>query len=144
MRDFKDHLAQMLESHGLGPDPKFDESRPPDVWDLDWAVDEARHERLIALHEAAATAFWDGQRDSQGLGTAEPRLLHAQCQFRGGPGREADAAKGWAWELGTYFKRGIGEPPVVTYADGIYTVVGLMQTTHPNDHPNADGIVVFT
>jgi hypothetical protein len=43
-----------------------------------------------------------------------------------------------------YFKRGVGEPPVVTYAGGVYTVVGLIQTTHPGDRPKPDGIVWFT
>jgi hypothetical protein len=38
----------------------------------------------------------------------------------------------------------VGEQPVVTYAGGVYTVIGLITTTHPGDHPKADGIVWFT
>ena len=32
-----------------------------------------------------------------------------------------------------YFLRGVGEAPAVTYDAGVYTVSGLMQTTHPGD-----------
>jgi hypothetical protein len=63
----------------------------------------------------------------------EPRNVTAICQFRGGPGREREAALAWAFELTYYFLRGVGEAPVVTYADGIYTCTGLMTTTHPFD-----------
>jgi hypothetical protein len=63
----------------------------------------------------------------------EPRVVIAICQFRGGPGREAEAAEAWAFELTYYFTRGVGEPPEVTYSDGVYTCKGLMTTTHPGD-----------
>ena len=66
--------------------------------------------------------------------SGEPRIVTAVCQFRGGPGREREAAEAWAFELTYYFKRGIGEPPLVTYENGVYTVRGLMTTTHPGDH----------
>jgi hypothetical protein len=36
-------------------------------------------------------------------------------------------------ELTYYFLRGVGEQPVVSYDAGVYTVSGLMQTTHPGD-----------
>ena len=61
------------------------------------------------------------------------RQVTAVCRFRGGPGREAEAAEAWAFELVYYFTRAVGEPPEVTYADGVYTCTGLMQTTHPYD-----------
>jgi hypothetical protein len=67
-----------------------------------------------------------------------PRQVTAVARFRGGPGREDDAAQAWAFELTYYFTRGVTEPPQVTYADGIYTCTGLMQTTHPGDHPVTD------
>lgn len=68
----------------------------------------------------------------------EPRQVIAIARFRGGPGREAEAAEAWAFELTYYFTRGIGEPPQVTYENGIYTCTGLMQTTHPGDRPVTD------
>jgi hypothetical protein len=61
------------------------------------------------------------------------RLVIAVTRFCGGPGREQEAAEAWAFELTYYFLRGIGEPPQVTYSDGVYTCQGLMQTTHPGD-----------
>jgi hypothetical protein len=65
----------------------------------------------------------------------EPRQVTAVMEFRGGPGREAEAAEAWAFELTYYFTRGVGEPPLVSYdeAAGIYTCTGLIQTTHPGD-----------
>ena len=65
----------------------------------------------------------------------EARLVTAVTRFSGGPGREREAAEAWAFELTYYFKRGVGEQPVVTYdADaGVYTCTGLMATTHPYD-----------
>lgn len=71
----------------------------------------------------------------------EPRQVTAVMEFRGGPGREADAAAAWAFELTYYFTRGVGEPPLVSYdeAAGIYTCTGLIQTTHPGDKPVSDG-----
>jgi hypothetical protein len=64
---------------------------------------------------------------------AEARNVIAVTRFRGGPGREQEAAEAWAFELTYYFLRGVGEPPQVTYSDGIYTCQGIMQTTHPLD-----------
>lgn len=65
----------------------------------------------------------------------EPRLVTAVLLFRAGPGREQEAAEAWAFELTYYFLRGVGEAPAVTYDPdaGVYTVSGLMQTTHPGD-----------
>lgn len=63
----------------------------------------------------------------------EPRNVLAVCRFRGGPDREQEAAEAWAFELTYYFHRGVGEAPQVDYADGVYTVTGLMTTTHPGD-----------
>lgn len=68
----------------------------------------------------------------------EPRQVTAIARFRGVPGREAEAAEAWAFELVYYFTRGIGEPPAVDYADGIYTCTGIMQTTNPGDGPVTD------
>ena len=61
------------------------------------------------------------------------RNVIAVYRFRGGPGRETEAAEAWAFEITYYFLRGVGEQPIVTYQDGIYTVSGLMTTTHPWD-----------
>ena len=61
------------------------------------------------------------------------RTVTAVTRFRGGPGREAEAAEAWAFELTYYFTRGVGEPPAVSYANGVYTCTGLMQTTDPGD-----------
>jgi hypothetical protein len=71
----------------------------------------------------------------RGVMTA-PRQVTASARFRGGPGREGEAAAAWAFELTYYFTRGVGEPPRVSYEDGIYTVTGLIQTTHPGDGPD--------
>jgi hypothetical protein len=60
-------------------------------------------------------------------------IVEAVTQFRGGPGREQEAAEAWAFELTYYFARGVGEAPQVTYGDGIYTCTGLMTATHPGD-----------
>jgi hypothetical protein len=77
------------------------------------------------------------------MGT-EPRLLRAGARFTGGPGREREAAEAWAFEMKTYFKRGVGEQPHVAYENGVYAVTGLIQTTHPGDHPDTEGTVWFT
>lgn len=82
----------------------------------------------------ADTAFTAAVRDLM----TEPRQVTAIARFRGGPGREGEAAEAWAFELTYYFTRGTGEPPAVSYADGIYTVTGLMQTTHPGDREVTD------
>lgn len=62
------------------------------------------------------------------------RTVEAVMCFSAGPGREQEAAEAWAFELTYYFTRGVGEQPRVEYADGVYTVTGLMTTTHPGDH----------
>lgn len=67
-----------------------------------------------------------------------PRQVTAICRFRGGPGREREAAEQWAFELTYYFTRGVGEPPLVTWQDGVYTCTGLIQTTHPGDSEVTD------
>jgi hypothetical protein len=113
---------------------------------MTWSLDFARNPvRVASLTELNATADdrWDGIGPSGGTGT-EPRLLRAGAQFTGSPGREREAAEAWAFEMKAYFKRGVGEQPVVSYASGVYTVIGLIQTTHPSDHPDAEGIVWFT
>jgi hypothetical protein len=66
-------------------------------------------------------------------GNAEAQTVTAVTRFRGGPGREAEAAEAWAFELTYYFTRGVSEPPTVSYANGVYTCTGLMQTTYPGD-----------
>lgn len=63
----------------------------------------------------------------------EPRNVIAVTRFRGGPGRQQEAAEAWAFELTHYFTRGVGERPDVQYSDGVYTCTGLMTTTHPFD-----------
>lgn len=113
---------------------------------MTWSLDFARHpERIAALTESTAlgSVRWDGIGSSEGMGT-EPRLLRAGARFAGGPGREREAAEAWAFEMKVYFKRGVGEQPHVTYENGVYTVTGLIQTTHPGDHPDAEGTVWFT
>ena len=64
---------------------------------------------------------------------SEPKLVTAVFRFYGGPEHEREAAEAWAFELTYYFLRGVGEQPAVTYDAGVYTVSGLMQTTHPGD-----------
>lgn len=61
------------------------------------------------------------------------RDVIAVARFHGGPGRERDAAEAWAFELKYYFRRRVGEQPQVAYKDGVYTVTGLMTTSHPYD-----------
>lgn len=82
----------------------------------------------------ADTAFTTAVRDLM----TEPRQVTAIARFRGGPGREQEAAEAWAFELTYYFTRCTGEPPTVSYADGIYTCTGIMQTTHPGDREITD------
>jgi hypothetical protein len=113
------------------------------TWSLDFARDPARVATLTARSESALPR-WDGTGSSGGTGATEPRLVNAGARFTGGPGREQEAAEAWAFEMKAYFKRGVGEQPRVTYASGVYTVIGLIQTTHPGDHPKPDGIVWFT
>lgn len=66
-------------------------------------------------------------------GDMPSRNVIAVCRFRGAPGRERQAAEAWAFELKYYFGRRVGEQPQVVYEDGIYTVTGLMSTSHPHD-----------
>jgi hypothetical protein len=110
------------------------------TWSLDFVRDPAR---VAALSKPSALPRWDGIGSSEGMGT-EPRLMRAGAWFTGGPGREREAAEAWAFEMKAYFKRGVGEQPQVTYANGTYTVIGLIQTTHPGDRPRADGVAWFT
>jgi hypothetical protein len=69
------------------------------------------------------------------------RIVTAVMCFRAGPGRETEAAEAWAFELTYYFMRRAGEQPAVTYAGGVYTVTGLMTTSHPFD---TGGTVTFS
>lgn len=112
------------------------------AWSLDFCLSLERAAILKELN-ASALPRWDGTAPTGGWGATEPRLVLAGARFSGGPGREREAAEAWAFELKAYFKRGVGEQPEVIFADGVYTVTGLMQTTHPGDHPGADGIVWF-
>ena len=114
------------------------------TWSLDFALDSARVATPTELNATSALPRWDGIGSPGGHGATEPRLVCAGARFTGGPGREREAAEAWAFEMKAYFKRGVGEPPVVTYANGTYTVIGLIQTTHPGDRPKPDGIVWFT
>lgn len=82
----------------------------------------------------ADTAFTAAVRDLM----TEPRQVTAIARFRAGPGREAEAAEAWAFELTYYFTRGVGEPPAVSYENGVYTCTGLIQTTHPGDREITD------
>lgn len=113
------------------------------TWSLDFARNPARVASLTEMN-VSALPRWDGIGVSGGHGETEPRLVNAGARFTGGPGREQEAAEAWAFEMKAYFKRGVGEQPQVTYERGVYTVVGLIQTTHPGDHPKPDGIVWFT
>jgi hypothetical protein len=112
------------------------------TWSLDFVRDP---KRIAVLTDASLSPLprWDG-RSSGGWGATEPRLVNSGCQFSAGPGREQEAAEAWAFEMKAYFKRGVGEPPAVAYAAGVYSVTGLIQTTHPGDRPGPDGIVWFT
>lgn len=82
----------------------------------------------------ADSAFITAVRDLM----TEPRQVTAIARFRGGPGREREAAEAWAFELTYYFTRGVGEPPLVSYENGIYICTGLIQTTHPGDRAVTD------
>jgi hypothetical protein len=64
---------------------------------------------------------------------APARTVTAVMKFRGTAGQEQRAAEAWAFELTYYFLRGVGEPPQVTYDNGVYTCSGPMTTTHPGD-----------
>jgi hypothetical protein len=70
----------------------------------------------------------------------EAIVVEAVAHFWAGPDREHDAALAWAYDLTHYFKRGVGEPPMVIatesapqwqahnsyYGDGYYdTACGL-------------------
>lgn len=110
-------------------------------WSLDFARNPARVASLMKLN-AETTYRYDGTGPAP-WGTAT-QLVLAGARFTGTPGREAEAAEAWAFEMKAYFHRGVGEPPKVTYDCGTYTVIGLIQTTHPGDHPGKDGIVWFT
>lgn len=91
-----------------------------------------RHEDLVAALDAerapvtpVSVAFTPRQ--------APVRNVIAVCRFSGEPGREQEAAEAWAFDLTYFFLRGVGEAPAVEYQNGIYTVRGLMTTTHLGD-----------
>lgn len=115
------------------------------MWNLDYCTNQARIDYLQNLQaEHPNQTRWDGISGNTNPYATEPRCILAQCQFEGGPGRDTEAAQAWAFELKHYFKRGVGEQPTVTYDNGVYTVIGLIQTTHPHDHTDHRGIAVFT
>lgn len=118
-------------------------SPPPVTWSLDHARNPERVAALVKLN-AETTVRFDGIGPPLPGDLRTPRLVRAGAWFRGAPGRERDAAEAWAFEMKAYFHRGTGEQPEVSYAAGIYRVIGLIQTTHPGDVPDADGIVWFT
>lgn len=105
-------------------------------WSIDFALDTDRIARLTEVR-ARLPRFDDAR-------APDARHVLAGAWFTGAPGREREAAEAWASEMKVYFARGVGEQPVVTYADGTYTVVGLITTSHPGDHPDQSGIVWFT
>lgn len=112
---------------------------------MSWSLDFARSpERVALLTELNAQEGirWDGTGNC--ILASPLRLVLAGTRFTGTPGREREAAEAWAFEMKAYFHRGVGEQPQVTYDHGTYTVIGLIQTTHPGDHPGKDGIVWFT
>lgn len=118
--------------------------RPP-YWRLNFSTDTARRESLLKLHEQYPDMLrWDGSANPY---AADTRCVLAGAKFTGEPGRGTEAAEAWAFEMKVYFKRGVGEQPQVWYddAEGVYTIVGLIQTSHPGDVPNhgEDGIVWF-
>lgn len=124
--------------------------------DLVAALDAERHEyaegTLPYVHPGGTVRIIDGDAPatwfSQDPGVAnavtagppswEPvrvpaRNVIAVYRFSGGPGRETEAAEAWAFEITYFFLRGVGEQPIVAYADRVYTVSGLMTTTYPYD-----------
>jgi hypothetical protein len=115
-----------------------------------WSLDFTRNpERIAALAElnARTSLRYDGTTPHAATLSvqAAPRTVLAGARFSGGPGREDEAREAWAFEMKAYFHRGVGEPPVITsYDGGVYTVIGLITTTHPGDHPDEQGIVWFT
>lgn len=111
------------------------------TWDLTFARNPERIALLTELN-AQETVRWDGT--TPGVFDGPVRQVLASAQFTGPPGQDREAAEAWAFEMKAYFHRGVGEQPVVTYQGGVYTVTGLIQTTHPGDAPGADGIVRFT
>jgi len=77
-----------------------------------------------------------GQREvTFGVPQTAPRTVTAIAYFSGEPGRDQDVALAWAFELKYEYARGVDDPPTVTYSDGIYTVSGIIRTTHPADAP---------
>jgi hypothetical protein len=112
------------------------------TWSLAFARDPERVAHLTELN-AQTDVRWDGTGNAV-LPDAPTRQVLARTQFTGPPGQEQEAAEAWAFEMKAYFHRGVGEPPVVAYEGGVYTVTGLIQTTHPGDVPGPDGIVQFT
>lgn len=109
------------------------------TWDLAYCRDAERVANLTELNRDRDR--FDG---TTGGGWQGPlRHVVASAQFAGPAEQEREAAEAWAFEMKNYFLRGVGEPPVVTWKDGVYTVTGLISTTHPGDRPGPDGIVRF-
>jgi len=130
---------------------------------MTWSLAFVRNPQRIASLQQMRWEWprWDGENrlvirslrsDELASGITSPprppeevRTVLAGARFEGAPGQEAEAAAAWASELNLYFCRGLTSiPPEVTYADGVYTVIGFIKTTHPGDHPDADGIAWFT
>jgi hypothetical protein len=109
------------------------------TWSLDYVLDPKR--KIDLALAGLETPRFDGTSPGD---DEQPRQVRAGAQLAGGPGRELDAAQAWAFELGTYFRRGIEGQPQVMYAGGVYTVIGPIRTTHPGDHPDPRGVVWFT
>jgi hypothetical protein len=89
------------------------------------------------------TMIFNGGAPTTGPPSWEPIHVPASnviaiMRFYGGPGRERDAAEAWAFEITYYYLRSVGEQPAVEYTDGVYTVSGMMTTTHPCDRAVTD------
>jgi len=112
------------------------------TWSLDFCRNPDRVKSLTAL--SRTDIRFDGTTPADDVTQAPLRHVLAGMRFTGEAGREQEAAEAWAFEMKAYFMRGTGEPPVVVYRDGVYTVTGLIATTHPGDRPDAEGIVWFT
>ena len=113
------------------------------AWSLDFTRDPRRVTFLESLHVKDPPPRWDGSEEPSRLQVPAHDVL-AGMRFTGSPGREDEAARAWAFELKVYFLRGVGEQPQVSHDGSVYTVVGLMRTTHPWDTPGEDGIVWFS
>lgn len=114
-----------------------------------------RHEELVAAMDAGfppeppmalgkdMTMIFNGSTPTTGPPSWTPIHIPvsnviAIMRFYGEPGRERDAAEAWAFEITYYYLRCVGEQPAVVYQNGIYTVSGMMTTTHPGDRAETD------